>query len=123
MVQRPYPGAYIEWEGLGDSDKKVIVRWELAERQPRSGYDLEIEWIRVWCDGKPIVDELQSQLSLAILGWCTLFASEGLWSVCGVVDADELEPLDAQHQRRAASGNYWFVLDRTDLAAPTLYDA
>ena len=70
---------------MGDSDKKVIVRWELAERQPRSGYDLEIEWIRVWCDVKPIVDELQSHLSLAILGWCTLFASEGLWSVCGVV--------------------------------------
>lgn len=123
LVERPYPGEYAEWEGFGDSDKKVIVRWELAERQPRSDYDLEIERIRVWCDGKPIVDELQSQLSLAISGWCTLFAAEGLWSVHGVVDADELQPLDAQHQRRAASGNYWFVLDRTDLAAPALYNA
>lgn len=123
LVERPHPGAYIEWEGFGDSDKKVRVRWELAKRQPRRGYDLEIERIRVWCDGKPIIDELQSQLSLAISGWCTLFTSEGLWSVCGVVDADQLEPLDAQHQRRAASGNYWFVLDRTDLAAPALYDA
>lgn len=123
LVERPHPGEYAEWEGFGDSDKKVMVRWELAERQPRSDYDLEIERVRVWCDGKPIVDELQSQLSLAISGWCTLFASEGLWSVHSVVDADELQPLDAQHQRRAASGNYWFVLDRTDIAAPALYDA
>ena len=39
------------------------------------------------------------------------------------VDADQLEPLDARHQRTAASGNYWFVLDRTNLAAPALYNA
>lgn len=120
---RPRPGDYAEWNGFGDPDGGLTVRWELAERRPRADHDLEIERVRIWRNGEPIIDELQSQLSLTISGWITLFTVEGLWSVQEVVDADELRTLDADDQRLAPSKNYWFVLDRTDLAAPPIYNA
>lgn len=123
LVEHPAIGEYGEWEGFGDSDKKLLVRWELAARQPRGEDVNDIERVRVWDDGELIVDELLSQISLPISSWNALFTSEGLWSVHTVMEEDDLQPLSAQQQQDAACSNYWFVLDRTDVAAPPLYSA
>ncbi|MDR7292805.1 SAM-dependent methyltransferase [Pseudoglutamicibacter albus] len=128
LTERPQPGEYGEWEGFGNPTENpeyqnITVRWELAKREPHDGYDLETERVRVWNGEELIVDELLLQLSLSITGWHDLFTAEGLWTVHSVVDEDEFQPLDAQQQRTAESGNYWFILERTDRAVPPLYSA
>ena len=128
LTERPQPGEYGDWEGFGDPTENpeyqnITVRWELAKREPRDGYDLETERVRVWNGEELIVDELLLQLSLSVTGWHNLFTAEDLWTVHSVVDEDEFQPLDAQQQRTAESGNYWFILERTDRAVPPLYSA
>lgn len=124
VTERPSPGEYGEWEGFGESDSDVTVRWELAERYDGPDHhDLEIERVRIWRAGSLIVDELLSQLSLSISHWAELFAAEGLWAVSGVFDEDDFTCLDLAAQRQAPSSNYWFVLERTDRPAPPLFNA
>lgn len=123
LVERPEIGEYGEWEGFGNSDRQLLVRWEFADSQPRDGYDSVVERVRVWDGDELIVDERLSQISMSISSWQELFTGEGLFSVEAVMEEDDLQALTAQQQLAAESSNYWFVLRRTQRPAPPLYSA
>lgn len=114
-------GDAAEWQGFGRRGDELRVRWELAERVPRDGFELEIERVRVWDRDRLAVDEYQYQVAMSIHAWLELFAADQLWTVVDVTDADsQLRVADVAH---ANSGNHWIRLRRTTTPPPPLLAA
>ncbi len=112
------PGSSQEW-WVGDAADRLRIVWSKARQDPTSRVDLEC--VVVYRGDQEILREYQTQLSLSLREWREVFEGRDEWRV-GTIQLDTRPaPRDVAELTGAATGNFWFVLERTGSTAGAVF--
>jgi SAM-dependent methyltransferase len=112
------PGSTAEWTTGSGADRLRVV-WSKVRHDPASKVDLER--VLVYRQDEVILREFQTQLALSVPQWCEIFTERGEWLVRSVRLDALPAPRELAEPAEPATGNFWFVLERTGLTGEALF--